>query len=53
MRSEIKYNEGLKPGWLKEQMDLVKKEVEAWPEWMKREADRYAELKKQYPDYYG
>jgi len=28
----------LKPGWLNRQFDEVSKNVEAWPEWMKRAA---------------
>jgi hypothetical protein len=28
----------LKPGWLNRQFDQVSKNVEAWPEWMKRAA---------------
>jgi hypothetical protein len=28
----------LKPGWLNRQFDQVSKNVDAWPEWMKRAA---------------
>ena len=28
----------LKPGWLNRQFDQVTKDVETWPEWMKRAA---------------
>jgi hypothetical protein len=28
----------LKPGWLSRQFDQVTKDVETWPEWMKRAA---------------
>ncbi len=28
----------LKEGWLDRQFEMVKKDIQAWPEWMRREA---------------
>ncbi len=30
----------LKPGWLKEVLDEVKKDVETWPKWMRQDQEK-------------